>query len=110
MPDYVWRLDVKYPEEAYCEHKYMGRILNPRWSPANWAPDSDYISHFGTEQFVWPVVRRFYLSRTSAVNRANLLEFYGARVRLMRSQPLDFSEREYLHVHRPLRVLRGGAA
>lgn len=108
--DYVWQLDVEYPEAAYYENKWMGRTLNPDWSPPNWEPDDEYVSRFGTEDFVWPAVRRFYLSRSSAVNRANLLEFYGARVRLMRSQPLAFEEREFKHVHRALRLVPGGAA
>lgn len=110
MRDYVWQLDVEYPTEAYYEHKYMGHILNPDWSPKGWDPDEEYVSRFGTERFVWPTVRRFYLSRSSAVNRANLLEFYGASVRLMRSQPLAFGERDFKHVHRKLRLVPGGAA
>ena len=111
MRDYVWQLEVEYPDAAYYEHLYMGRILNPEWSPANWEADGEYVSRFGTEKFVWPSVRRFYLSRSSAVNRANLLEFYGARVRLMRSQRLEFAERPFKHVHRAsLRLVPGGAA
>lgn len=110
MHYYVWQLDVEYPEEAYYEYKYIGRTLNPNWAPRNWQADEEYISRFGTEQFVWPAVRRFYLSRSSAVDRANLLEFYGAHVRLMRSQPLEFEERGYKHAHPQLRLVPGGAA
>jgi hypothetical protein len=110
MRDYVWQLEVEYPTEAYYEHPYFGRILDPKWSPPGWEASDEYSSRFQTEQFFWPTVRRFYLSRTSAVNRANLLESYGARVRLMRSQPLEFVERDYKHEHRSLRLLHGGAA
>ena len=111
MRDYVWQLDVEYPAEAYYEHPFMGRILDPAWAPANWEANDEYVSRFGSEQFVWPLVRRFYLSRSTAVNRANLLESYGARVRLLRSQPLEFAERDYRHAHRTvLRSIAGGAA
>jgi hypothetical protein len=107
MRDYVWQLDVEYPDGAYYENEWMGRILSPTWQPDNWIADDEYVSRFGTEQFIWPSVRRFYLSRSSAVGRANLLEYYGARVRLLRSQPLAFEEREYKHRHRTvLRVVR----
>lgn len=103
MPDYVWQLKVTYPEEAYYDHPYMGRMLDPAWEPLNWSPPEDgYVERFGTEQFIWPAVRKYYLSRSSAVDRANLLEYYGARVQLMRSQALEFEERDYKHVHRPV--------
>lgn len=110
MKDYVWQLAVEFPAEAYSDHPIMGRVLNSEWTPPNWDASEEYESRFGTDQFIWPSVRRFYLSRTSAVNRANLLESYGARVRLMRSQPLEFEERDYKHAHRPLRLVAGGAA
>lgn len=105
MPDYVWALEVTYPEDAYHEHPWAGRQLNPEWTPNGWDPDAEYEARFGTEDFIWPAVRRFYLSRSSAVNRANLLEFYGASVRLLRSQPLEFAERNFKHVHRGLRLV-----
>lgn len=107
MRDYVWQLAVEYPAEAYYEDSEM---LNPEWRPANWLADEEYESRFGTEEFIWPSVRRFYLSRSSAVDRANLLESFGAHVRLMRSQSLEFEEREFKHAHRPLRLVTGGAA
>lgn len=111
MRDYVWRLEVEYPDGAYVDHPLFGGILDRTWTPPNWSPDEEYISRFDTEEFIWPTVRRFYLSRSSAVNRANLLEFYGARVRLMRSQAIEFSERDYKHEHRAvLRSIAGGAA
>ena len=102
MRDYVWQLEVTYPEESYYDHPFMGRTLDPSWTPANWMADEEYVERFGTEDFIWPAVRRFYLSRSSAVDRANLLEYYGARVQLMRSQPLEFEARDYKHVHRPM--------
>lgn len=106
MSDYVWQLDVTYPEGSYREHPLFGQLMDCSWQPPGWEPDEDYISQFGTGRFVWPAVRRFYLSRSSAVKRANLLESYGARVRLMRSQALEFEERPFKHAHRAnLRVV-----
>lgn len=111
MPDYVWRLEVEYPADAYYDHPFMGSILDPSWKPKNWAADDEYVSRFGTEDFVWPSVRRCYLSRSTAVRRANLLESYGARVQLLRSQALEFEPRDFKHEHRPvLRSIEGGAA
>lgn len=107
MKDYVWQLAVEYPAEAYYEH--ASQVLDPDWKPKGWEPNEEYESRFGTEQFIWPAVRRFYLSRSSAVNRANLLESYGARARLMRSQLLEFEERDYKHAHRTLRLVAGAA-
>ncbi|MGC5027057.1 hypothetical protein ACLQ3K_20100 [Tsukamurella sp. DT100] len=100
MNRYVWSLDVTYPEAAYHEHEWRGHELNPEWEPANWDPYADYLVRFGDTRFRWPAVRKYYLSRSSAVNRANLLEFYGAKVRLMRSLPIEFEERDFKHVHR----------
>ena len=107
MKDYVWRLDVEYPAEAYYDHC---EVLDPEWRPKGWEPSEEYESRFGTEQFIWPAVRRFYLSRSTAVNRANLLESFGARVRLLRSQELEFEERGYKHENPTLRLVTGGAA
>ena len=110
MPDYVWSLDVTYPDDAYYENPWTGHDLNPDWEPPNWTPDDEYLNRFKTERFIWPVVRRFYLSRSSAVNRANLMEFYGCRVRLLRSQPIELEERDFKHVHQGLRLVPGGAS
>lgn len=103
--NHIWRLDVTYPESAYREHEWRGRELDPNWEPRNWEPDDDYVRLFKTEQFVWPAVRKYYLSRSSAVDRANLLEFYGARVRLLRSLPIEFEERDFKHAHRNLKAV-----
>lgn len=107
--DYVWKLDVEYPEDALHPEGsgWFSGQLRADWQPAGWDPDSDYIERFQTERFIWPAVRRFYLSRSAAVDRALLLEFYGAKVRLFRSLPLRFEERQF---KRPLRVIAGGAA
>ena len=109
MPDQIWKLDVAYPESAYHDHEWMGHQLNPDWEPRNWTPSEEYIAQFKTERFIWPAVRRFYLSRSSAVDRANLLEFYGCKVQLLRSRPIEFEERSYKHRHQGLRLVPGGA-
>lgn len=111
MPaDYVWKLDVEYPEESLFSDDAGPWLAGRRcasWKPEGWEPDEEYIERFNTDLFIWPAVRRFYLSRSSAVDRALLLERYGARVRLLRSKPIEFEERQF---RRPLRVLQGGAA
>ena len=108
--DYVWRLDVEYPADAlYGDDAapwYAG-CLRADWAPKGWDPSGEYIDRFKTERFIWPTVRKFYLSRSAAVDRAHLLESYGARVRLLRSAPLMFEERPF---KRQLRVIEGDAA
>ncbi|WVX88111.1 hypothetical protein SEA_LITNINMCQUEEN_54 [Gordonia phage LitninMcQueen] len=108
--DYVWTLRVDYPAEAMQDHPLFGEMLDPDWRPAGWEPSDEYVNQFGTEDFVWPKVRRFYLSRSTAVSRAVLLERFGATVRLLRSQPLEFEERDFKRPRTSLRVVRGGAA
>ncbi|MFC9768961.1 hypothetical protein [Rhodococcus jostii] len=109
-PQYVWSLAVDYPADAYFpddfEPMWLAGKLRGDWTPAGWHPDEEYVRIFGTEQFVWPSVRKFYLVRSTAVRRALLLESYGAKVRLLRSMPLEFEERNF---KRPLRIVQGGA-
>ena len=109
-PEYVWKLDVEYPAEAFHPDdapEYLAGQLRGDWAPANWHPDDEYLARFKTDLFVWPVVKRYYVHRSTAVDRANLLEGYGAKVRLLRSAPMEFEERPY---KRPLRVIQGGIA
>lgn len=111
MNGYVWKLDVEYPEDALfpegMEPSWFAGSKRADWTPKGWDPDEEYIERFGTDRFIWPSVRRFYLSRSAAVDRALLLEHYGAKVRLLRSVPIVFEERQF---RRPLRVIQGGAA
>lgn len=88
MTFHIWALSVSYPDGSD----------EPGWAPPGWQPDSDYVTRFHTAEFYWPSVRSAYLSRSSAVRRANLLEKYGAAVRLLRAEP-KFEEREYRHEH-----------
>lgn len=64
---YVWTLDVEYPEEP---------ILND-WDEAFSGP------------FKWPRNRKF-LSEKSAYYRAYLFEHHGAKVTVIRSEPVVF--------------------
>ena len=78
MNEYVWKLDVEYPEGALFpedfEHSFYAGRPRGDWKPEGWEPDDEYIQRFNTTRFIWPTVRRFYLSRTAAVDRALLLE------------------------------------
>lgn len=95
--EYVYSLDVIYPPGAIIPtQRGVGFPVvwqfNPDWKPDGWVPDEDYIAQFGTVRFIWPKVRRIYASRSSAVTRADLLEHYGATVRVLRSQRIDWEE------------------
>lgn len=108
--DYVWKLIVEYPREAVHPDDapaWFAGALRADWMPPGWDPHTEYIERFKTERFIWPTVRKFYLSRSAAVDRANLLERFGAKVKLLRSAPLEFEERTF---KRPLRLVTGGAA
>ncbi len=110
MNEYVWKLDVEYPEESLFLEDAGPWLAGRRcadWTPKGWEPTEEYIERFQTDRFIWPAVRKFYLSRSAAVERALLLERYGAKVRLLRSKPIEFEERQF---RRPLRVIEGGAA
>lgn len=110
MNDYVWKLEVEYPEGSHHPEDadiWLAGRSRADWTPKGWDPDEEYIDRFGTDRFIWPTVRRFYLSRSAAVERALLLEHYGAKVRLFRSKPIEFQERYF---RRPLRLIEGGAA
>lgn len=102
MNEYVWKLDVEYPEGSQDD---MGYFVDD-WQPGGWDPEHGLLK-YGSEEFVWPKVRKIYQSRSAAVERALLLESYGAKVRLLRSEPLELRERYF---RRPLFVIEGGAA
>lgn len=75
-PTFVYRLDVEIPEGS---DRYG-------WRPENWEPEV----YDGEEwEFTWPR-RRNYLSQTSADRRAQLLRSWGAKVEVLRSQPVEF--------------------
>lgn len=95
--EFVYALDVVYPPGAIIPTQVDVGFpvvweFNRDWKPEGWVPDEEYIERFGTIRFIWPIVRRIYASRTSAVDRANLLESYGATVRVLRSQRIEWEE------------------
>lgn len=68
---YVWTLEIVYPPGS-CEAD---------WSPPDW--DKSY-------KFRWPRNRNF-LSERSAQNFAQVFAECGAKVTVLRSQPVDWS-------------------
>lgn len=98
MNQYVWALSVEYPDAAYRQDERDRELfgdLDPNWKPEDWNPDEDYLERYGDDDFRWPKVERIYRSRDAAVRRAQLLERYGAIVKLLRSAPLTFEERTF---------------
>lgn len=62
---------------------------SPGWAPKGWRPTAYWIERHGPG-FFWPSDRRLYRSRSSAVERAALLESYGATVHVERTAPLTW--------------------
>jgi hypothetical protein len=78
---YVYRLDVTYPEGSHDDD----------WAPEGWEPEPVMEAETGAwyePPFRWPAVGRLYLSRSAASRRADLLRSYGARVEVVRSEPV----------------------
>lgn len=48
------------------------------WAPEGWEPDAAYLRTYPDGLFRWPSTRRLYRSRSAALDRAHLIEFYGA--------------------------------
>ncbi|MGN5238076.1 hypothetical protein [Rhodococcus sp. SJ-3] len=99
MNEYVWKLQVEYPEDCLYpedhEPGYLAGNQRSDWKPAGWVADEEWIERYGSEDFFWPKVERIYRSRSAAVRRAQLLERYGAVVKLLRSVPLTFEEKPF---------------
>lgn len=91
MREYVWKLDVEYPEGAQDDD---GRFVDD-WEPEGWDPSPQYVEQYRTREFYWPKIERIYRTRDAAVRRAQLLERYGATVHLLRSRPLAWEERAF---------------
>lgn len=75
---YVYRLDIVYPKGS----REYG------WEPETWQrspnADPDY-----DPSFRWPR-ERLYLSRSGADQRAMVFRHYGAKVTVVRSQPVEW--------------------
>lgn len=78
----VWRLDVTYPEGS----------LEPGWTPANW-PDEHITGRARRKAiragFRWPH-NRPYITPSGAYHRKDLLERWGAKVAVVRSNPVTW--------------------
>lgn len=48
------------------------------WAPEGWEPDAAYLRTYPDGLFRWPSTRHLYRSRSAALDRAHLIEFYGA--------------------------------
>ncbi|MDY3678142.1 MAG: hypothetical protein SO046_02845 [Actinomyces urogenitalis] len=48
------------------------------WAPDGWEPDAAYLRMHPDGLFRWPSTRHLYRSRSAALDRAHLIEFYGA--------------------------------
>ncbi|NGX09142.1 hypothetical protein [Mycobacteroides franklinii] len=93
--EYLYRVRVvAYPEGSHTlanpEEDYW--IPTPGWEPPGWRPEGRYVEMLGTSEFIWPVTNKVYGSRTTAKNRAKLLEFYGATVVVEQSSRIVWPE------------------
>lgn len=77
---FVYRLDVTLPEGANAWDFTPENWQEPRW---NGDPDD-------STAFRWPRYDRLYLSASGAGKRAALLRLYGAKVEIVRSNPVDW--------------------
>ena len=79
-PVYVYRLKVEYPEGVDWR--------NP---PKAWEPMViDHPEGPDTQMFFWPT-RKHYMSRPGAADRKALLESWGCKVEIERSDPVTWS-------------------
>ena len=92
---YVYRLLVAHPPEAFkggvpAFYSDGSPMLDWNWEPPGW--DEDAANELGPDydRLRWPVSRRRFLSHTSAKQRAALLEKYGAKVTIERSEPVTW--------------------
>ena len=93
--DYLYRVQVtSYPEGAFTCIDAEGDLWEPTpgWAPPGWRPEGNYTRIMGTSEFVWPVTNHVYGSRTTAKNRAALLERYGATAVVERSSRIVWPE------------------
>lgn len=93
MSNYLWRVQiVGMPDDALLSYTTSDGetefYINDEWSPDGWEPDAEYVERMGTHRFVWPTTNKTWKSRSSAVERARLLESFGATVVVQRSGPV----------------------
>lgn len=93
MSEYLWRVQiVGMPEDALLSYTTSDgetdTFLDDEWSPDGWAPTAEYVERMGTGRFIWPTTNKTWKSRSSAAERARLLESFGATVVVQRSGPV----------------------
>lgn len=90
-PFYLYRVVItEYP--AGGEAKYGTFPANPDWKPEGWTADDEWIGRFHTADFFWPSTDHDYKSRSGAKARARLIESYGAKTVIQRSNPITWGE------------------
>src|SRR4051812_5804376 len=92
MNDYLFRVSIlTYPEGSVEPVYHPGeddcdqRVPVPGWAPPGWQPDANYVEKLGTSEFVWPSTQKVYRSYSGALKRARLIESFGAKAVIERS-------------------------
>ena len=88
---------VEYPEfedyTAWDDRGLYGENTGRRWEewsrPVGWEPSDDYMEHYRTNKFFEPNTDRWYKSRSSAGDRARLLNSMGYVAIVQRSAPVQ---------------------
>ncbi|MCV7157995.1 hypothetical protein H7J55_11020 [Mycolicibacterium brisbanense] len=92
---YLYRVEiVKYPEGAWIFEDVDGEEyswINEDWQPEGWDPDEEWVARYGSK-FFWPSTKREYRSKSSARERAKLIEFFGATAVVVRSSLITWPE------------------
>lgn len=83
---------VSYPEfEEYLAFDDRNEPHTEPWHrPVGWEASADYIEHYGTNKFFEPRTERWYKSRSSAADRASLLNSMGYVAIVQRSAPVEW--------------------
>lgn len=81
---------VSYPEfEEYLAFDDRNEPHTESWRrPVGWEASADYIEHYGTNKFFEPRTERWYKSRSSAADRAALLNSMGYVALVQQSAPV----------------------
>lgn len=91
MKHYLYRVVItEYP--AGGQPKYDTFPQDPDWKPAGWIADDEWIERFNTTDFFWPSTKHDYKSRSGAKARAELIESYGAKTVIQRSNQITWPE------------------
>ncbi|MCX7491505.1 hypothetical protein OS127_03045 [Corynebacterium sp. P6129] len=96
MPDYMYRTQIiSEPEferyEAFDDNEtyvHDGRRYETWYRPVGWVASPDYVDHYKTNKYFEPRVSRWYKSRSSAAERAKLLNDMGYTAIVQRSAPI----------------------